>query len=195
MKSLSLTILAVLLMCSNLLIAQESYKLVDSKMTVSGTSTLHEWESDVTDVNIQASLTFTDGQLQAIPSMSVRIPVKGIKSSHGKMMDNKTYGALKSDAHPNVTFQLQSATIKDKNNLTATGKLTVAGVSKTVKFPVSMKASASGKITFSGKYSLLMSDYKMEAPTALMGSVKTGDEVTIAFTCTLEPTKATANSK
>lgn len=194
MKSLSIITLAVLFMCSTIAYAQESYRLVDSELSVAGTSTLHDWESAVNEVNITASLNLIDGKLEAIPNLSVSIPAKSIKSTKGKIMDNKTYAALKSDDHPNISFQLQKATIKTTKSLSATGKLTIAGVSKIVTFPVSMKATGN-QITFSGAYSLLMSDYDMKAPTALMGSIKTGDEITVKFTCTLEPAKATANSK
>lgn len=174
---------------------QESYRLVSSELSVAGTSTLHDWESEVRETNIQASLDIVDGQLQAIPNLLVKIPAKGIKSTKGRIMDNKTYDALKATDHPYITFQLTSTKIQANNKLTATGKLTIAGKSKTVSFPVPMKKGSDGAFTFSGNYSLLMSDYGMEAPTALMGSIKTGDEITVKFNCTLQPGKATANSK
>jgi polyisoprenoid-binding protein YceI len=195
MKSLSIYAIALFVLMSTATFAQESYRLVSSELSVAGTSTLHDWESEVTETSIQASLDIVDGQLQAIPKFMVKIPAKGIKSTKGRIMDNKTYDALKADDHPNITFQLTSTKIQANNQLTATGKLTIAGKSKTVSFPVTMKKGSDSAFTFSGSYSLLMSDYGMEAPTALMGSIKTGDEITVKFNCTLEPEKATANSK
>lgn len=195
MKSLSIYAIALFVFMSTVTFAQESYQMTASKVSVAGTSTLHDWESEVTEVNMQASLDMVDGQLQAIPGLLVKIPVKSIKSTKGRIMDNKTYGALKADDHPTITYKLTATKIQDNSKLTATGKLTIAGQTKTVSFPVKMKKGSDGAITFSGSYSLLMSDYGMDAPTALMGSIKTGDEVTINFSCTLEPGKATANSK
>ena len=36
-------------------------------------------------------------------------------------------------------------------------------------------------IVFRGELTLKMSDYEISPPTALMGTIKTGDEVTIRF--------------
>lgn len=195
MKSLSIYAIALFVLLSSPAFAQEAYRLTDSKVSVAGTSTLHAWESEVTEVNMQASLEMVNGQLQAIPSLLVKIPVKSIESTKGRIMDNKTYNALKSDKNPTITFQLSSANLKENSKLIATGKLTIAGTTKIVSFPVKMKKESNSHLTFSGSYSLLMSDYGIDAPTALMGTIKTGDEVTVNFSCTLEPGKATAQSK
>jgi polyisoprenoid-binding protein YceI len=193
MKSFSIYTIA-LLFCTATSFAQQSYQLTDSQLTVAGTSTLHNWESEVTEVNMQASLDIVDGELQAIPNLVVRIPAKSIKSSKGRIMDGKTYEALKADDYPTITFKLNNADIQSGQQLAATGQLTIAGKTRTVRFPVTVNKGSSA-ITFSGEYSLLMSDYGMQAPTAMMGSIKTGDEVTLQFSCTLQAESAAANSK
>jgi hypothetical protein len=40
----------------------------------------------------------------------VDVLVKSIKSTKGSIMDNKTYDALKAEAHPKITFKLERAT-------------------------------------------------------------------------------------
>ena len=43
-----------------------------------------------------------------------------------------------------------------------------------------------GSITFSGSKKIKMTDYKLKPPTALLGTLTTGDEVDIHFQVTLK---------
>jgi hypothetical protein len=36
-------------------------------------------------------------------------------------------------------------------------------------------------VTFTGKKTIKMTEFEVEPPTALLGTIKTGDEVTISF--------------
>jgi hypothetical protein len=45
---------------------------------------------------------------------------------------------------------------------------------------------ADGSISFAGSKKLKMTDYKIKPPTALLGSLTTGDEVEIVFQVTLK---------
>ncbi len=170
-------------------ISQDTYYTKDFKMSVAGTSTLHDWESSVTRVNATATIDMEGSELQAIKSLNVTIPVESIESTKGRIMDNKTYDALKSDKYPNITFRLSNATISGaetgKPKVSANGKLTIAGTTKNVNLTATGKADSTGNITFTGSKSLKMTDFNMDPPTALMGTVKTGDEVTIKYQLTL----------
>jgi polyisoprenoid-binding protein YceI len=71
----------------------------------------------------------------------------------------------------------------------ATGTLTMAGTSQTVTLDVNSKVLASGVVQFTGKQALNMKDYKMDPPTAVMGTIKVGPEVTVNFDLTVTPIK------
>lgn len=174
--------------------AQEAYSVKSFKMTVAGTSSLHEWESKVTKVDAKASLAMEGSELKALNSLSVTVPARSIVSPKGKIMDNKTYEALKADKHPNITFTLSAAQLTGLN-VAATGKLTIAGVTKTTKINAKGKVDASGNITFSGSKDIVLPDYGMEPPTALMGSIKVGEQVTVKYELTLAPTGAAGSTK
>ncbi|MCB0569580.1 MAG: YceI family protein [Phaeodactylibacter sp.] len=174
--------------------AQETYVVKGFKMSVSGTSTLHEWESDITKVDAKGNLTVENSELKALNSLSVTIPAKSIVSTKGKIMDNKTHEALKADKHPNITFSLSSAQISGLN-VTANGKLTIAGVTKNVKLNAKGKLDASGNITFSGSKDIVLTDYGMEPPTALMGSIKVGGQVNVKYELTLHATGVAGSTK
>jgi polyisoprenoid-binding protein YceI len=190
MKAISkLTLLIALTISLVGAYAQEGYSVKDVEMKIEGTSTLHDWVSDVTKVKADAKLTFEGQRLKGIQSLYVSIPVKSIESTKGRIMDNKTYDALKSDRHPNITFKLKNATVTPTGmnsvRVNATGALTIAGTTRTVQLVATGKAGSGNTITFSGSKKLLMSDYNMEQPTALMGTIETGNEVTIRYSLEL----------
>ena len=66
------------------------------------------------------------------------------------------------------------------------GKLTIAGASKTI--PLEATYSIEGEsVTFSGSIDILFSEYNVAPPTAVFGTIKTGDELTLSFQATFSP--------
>lgn len=163
----------------------------ESSMTVSGTSTLHDWTSEVETVSgfVEVDEKMLNKQKikkgDIIPHVNIIVPVKAIISPRGATMDKKTYAALKSEEHPEIKFNLENSKISEINGsefqLTAEGDLTVAGVTKKVQFPVAGEMLSSDKMSFSGGYKLNMVEYEMEPPSAMFGQIVTGEEVEIKF--------------
>lgn len=163
----------------------------ETKMTVSGTSTLHDWASEVKTV--KGFVEFDEnivkkGQIQVgetISAVNIIVPVKSIISARGATMDNKTYKALKSEEHPEIKFELKESKVISSSDsdfkVDASGKLTVAGVTKDVSFPAAGKFLGDDKLSFSGAYKLNMVEYDMEPPSAMFGQIETGEEVEIKF--------------
>ena len=177
--------------------AQEAYAVKDFDVKIEGTSTLHDWVSEVTKVKSDAKLAFEGQRLKQIDQLSVTIPVKSIESTKGRIMDNKTYDALKSKSHPNISFKLKSAKVTPTGTksvrVNATGALTIAGATRTVELVANGKPASDEAITFSGSKQLRMSDYNIEQPTALLGTIETGNEVTIRYQLTLTSDSQQAN--
>ena len=185
------TIAIALMMLTISLYAQNEYVLKANKVTVAGTSTLHDWESDVTKVEWSGTITTDNGKLTQINNVSVRIPVESIKSTKGRIMDSKTYEAFNSDKNPYITYKLQHAEVNG-DMITANGQLTMAGATKSIPLKVKATVGANEEIRFSGFYDLKMTDYKMEPPTAVMGTIKVGDQITVKFDLTVAPKKVSA---
>jgi polyisoprenoid-binding protein YceI len=105
-------------------------------------------------------------------------------------MDGKTYEALRADNYPNITFKLDQinklSKSGDKYEVAASGYLNIAGTTNKIEMCVHAKVGEDGSVSFSGSKKLKMTDYKIKPPTALMGTLTTGDEVEIAFTITLK---------
>lgn len=163
----------------SLLKAQTSLSISDkSTMSVSGTSSLHDWHSEVTSIKAKGAATIADGNLVSVESLIINVPVTSIKSGK-KGMDNNTYDALKSDEHPTIKFQVSSADIAG-NTITARGKLEVAGVVRTISLTSTYKISGD-QLEVKGEYVIDMNDFEIDPPTALMGTVTTGKDVTIHY--------------
>jgi polyisoprenoid-binding protein YceI len=154
-------------------------------ISITGTSTLHDWESKVE----QSTGEYLIDQ-KIIKSLTINIPVLSIKSKdEEKLMDKKTYEALNSDKNPNIIFQLtEPATpvFSDSNaEVTLTGNLTIAGVTKKITIKSSAKKSSSDAFRFTGSVPIKMSDYKIKAPVAMLGLIRTGDLITVKFDVTI----------
>jgi polyisoprenoid-binding protein YceI len=114
----------------------------------------------------------------------VTIPVTSIKSEHAKM-DKLMADALKAKENPEIRFEMTSATPKkadaDAFVLETKGKLTIAGVTREVTFDVQGSRNADGKYTLVGQAPIRMTQYGIKPPTAMMGTIKTGDDVKVTF--------------
>ncbi|HBG25416.1 MAG TPA: hypothetical protein DEO54_03445 [Rikenellaceae bacterium] len=154
-------------------------------ISITGTSTLHDWESKVE----QSTGEYLIDQ-KIIKSLTINIPVLSIKSKdEEKLMDKKTYEALNSNKNPNIIFQLtEPATpVFSESNaeVTLTGNLTIAGVTKKITIKSSGKKSTSDAFRFTGSVPIKMSDYKIKPPVAMLGLIKTGDLITVKFDVTI----------
>ena len=166
--------------------AQKPFALKSHKMTVDGTSSLHDWTSDVTKVEWAGQLTTEGTNVKAIQNVVVTIPVESIKSEKGGMMDDKTYEAFKSDKNPTITFKLTNASVTG-NNIKANGNLTMAGVTKPIAMNVAAKVMSDGSVHLSGSQLINMKDFKMTPPKAVMGTIKVGEKVTFLFEIVVTP--------
>ena len=154
-------------------------------MSISGTTNVHNFESKVT----QASGELVINSSKQVQSLVVEIPVKGIKSNE-KLMDTKTYEAFDAVKNPTITFKLIEANLLQVTgndiSVTATGNLTIAGVTKKVSLKSTGKIVKPGVYQFKCSFALKMTDYKMKPPTAMLGMMKVGDGITLKYDVTFE---------
>jgi polyisoprenoid-binding protein YceI len=162
----------------------------NSSMVITGTSTIHDWEADVeemsTEIALAPEMMTQDSMANPVNSFSLTVPVESIESGKGGM-NRKIYGALKEDDHPNIMFNFSSATLADTVNtpenftLNVTGNLNIAGHVEEVTFPVKGTKVGDSGYRFEGSYGLNMKDYEVDPPSAVFGTIKSGEEVEIKF--------------
>ena len=153
-----------------------------SQLTVFGTSNLHDWEVVAEQQSGDIKLV-NDGTL-SISELKVKIVSESLKSGKSGM-DKNTYKALKTNSYKSIDFEmLQVKSMESVGNsnykVTVTGNLTIAGVTKKIELSFKMGVSDS-KVTLEGEKAINMTHYNVEPPTALLGTIKTGEELTIKF--------------
>lgn len=187
MKSLKLVFgsLLIMLLSVQFSVAQ-TYNLSNNSSTlkVDGTSNLHDWS--ITSNNQKGKMTaeVNDGKVTKIQALEFSVATESLKSGKSGM-DKNTYKALKSDKHKQITFTMnnvKSLNCSSANSCKATvnGNLNIAGVSKSVDITFDIKVSGSS-ITLNGNRKIKMTDYKVDPPTAMLGTITTGNEVNVIF--------------
>lgn len=74
---------------------QNKYQFsANSKVTVAGTSTLHDWTMDTESVKGEADIEVSDNKILSIKEIKAEIPVESLKSGKSAM-DKNAYEALK----------------------------------------------------------------------------------------------------
>ncbi|MFA5670360.1 MAG: YceI family protein [Balneolaceae bacterium] len=181
MKKL-LFIIAGGLLLSTSTFAQTNYNLVQEKsqVTVSGTSSLHDWEIDAEKFSGLATITIQDGNLEAIDKLNLTVEVESIISGK-RVMDGKVREAFDAKKNPLIIFELNEVTSITADSVFTTGKLTMAGVTNTINLAGAYTIDGNGILSVTGSKQVKMTDYKIDPPRAMMGTIKTGDEVEIVF--------------
>lgn len=160
--------------------AQGGWKNDKYRITIKGTSTLHDWHMEVKMLQVEGLVVNGESDIQIVGG-KVIVPVKSLESGNG-LMNSKTYNALRADKFPNIEFTLKqfSYTPGNRNNGEFLGTLTIGGIKREVKIQANCTVQ-NNTITIAGSYPLNMRDYLVEPPTAMMGTLKTGELVTIEF--------------
>ena len=158
-----------------------------SNLKVEGTSNVHDWEITAKDLQGSMKVQMTDGQLVQIDDIKFTVVAESLKSGKGGM-DKNTYKALNTDKFKTITYQLQKlnnldCTSKSSCKVTTTGALTIAGAKKNVEIVFDAKVSGD-KIVLSGNKKIKMSEFKVDPPTAMFGTITTGDDLDIKFQVT-----------
>jgi len=162
------------------------------EMKIDGTANVRDWDADVKTIDATFVLSeFDFSDLESLTpdhfkTMELTIPVEDIESDSGRLTRN-LQGYLKRDEHPTITFNMsdvESVTVEDNEaTIIAKGIMNAAGVD----YETTMNVTATlndGTITFSGSQDLLMTDFNIDPPTAVMGTIRARDEISIIYTLT-----------
>ena len=158
-----------------------------SQLIVYGTSNLHDWDVKAEKQSGKIVLDQTD-KLK-ISALKVVVIAESLKSGKGGM-DKNTYKALNTDKHRTISFELKdvksiSESGNGSYNISSFGDLTISGVTKRIALDFTLELSSNQAI-LKGKTSLKMTNYGVTPPKALLGTITTGDEITIEFNSILK---------
>jgi polyisoprenoid-binding protein YceI len=168
----------------------------DSKLWIEGGSNLHDWscKANAIDASIDVDAAFLKTPTASptlLKKVEVKVPVRNLKCGHGGM-DNNLYKALKADDTPEIsyimaTFDVVPGTATDSFTVKAVGALKIAGAEKTVDMDVTATRLADGSIRAEGALPLLMTDFGVKPPTAILGTLRTSNKVTVKFSLLVGP--------
>lgn len=158
----------------------------ESQLQIKGTSTIHDWTCHANQ--LLGSLTAEAPTLHRLQQAEVHVPVQGIDCGNGTM-DKKMRRALDWEAHPIISFTLTeaalAAAVANTFEIVATGDLALAGETRAVEMTVAATWLTDGHLRLVGTVPLLMTDYGIAPPKAMLGTLKTGDRVEVRFNVVL----------
>lgn len=179
-KYVSLFVIALMCITAFTTANAQTYKVAaGSNIKVTGTSNLHDWEMNAKTFTADASIVVKGDAIQDINSLNFTLPVKNLKSKES-LMDTRAYKTLNEEKFDKITFKLTEATVVPGQKVVkVTGNLTISGVTNLVTIQSAYVMNADESITFKGSRKMKMSDFKIKAPSFMMGALKTGDAITI----------------
>ena len=165
--------------------AQTKFEGANLAVAVTGTSSLHNWEMKSTKAQCNAVITMGNDKI-SFSNLSFSVPVESLKSGKASM-DKNAYKAMDSKKNAGISFTIASAKSIAATSLntylfSGMGKLTINGVTKTTPMVATLKYNPTDKsFTCTGTKSFKMSEYGVKPPTAVFGTIKTGDAISINY--------------
>ncbi len=163
----------------------------ESKLWIEGTSTIHDWTCEIEQVEGFLDLEASATAVTEPSRVEVSVPVRSIECNNGTM-NKKTRKALAADAHPLILYELLDAEVlpgpaNDAFQLKTTGRLMIAGTTKSIEMTVEGRRLPDGRFRLTGSLPLLMTDFGIDPPKAMLGTLKTGDRVVVHFDVVVAP--------
>ncbi|MHA7944653.1 YceI family protein [Formosa sp. 3Alg 14/1] len=155
----------------------------NSKLSVFGTSSLHDWE--VVAEKQSGSITVEKAsETASINALNFKVIAESLKSGKSGM-DKNAYKALNTKKFESIDFKLTKVnSITPKGNgvytVKSTGDLTIAGTTNAIQLNFTLTLTDSNA-KLAGSHTLKMTQFKIDPPTAMFGTITTGDELKIEF--------------
>ena len=165
---------------------------IDSaRITINGTSNIHAYTASTTTVRVTraqlaSGLEGPDFWANALKPggfemFQVTIPAETLTSPR-EGLDANMHKALKVSDHPDIVFRLLR--FEPRNGpagaLRGIGVLKIAGVAREVALDITTERKES-TLCVHGQVQLLMTDFGITPPVAMLGMLKTDPKVTVTF--------------
>lgn len=162
-----------------------------STMTIYGSANVTDWDASANTITggIRMNNTdwsgWTEARAEWFESVEIAIRVEDIDSD-SRRMNNNMHGYLKKDDYPLITYRLletKELALLDNPGvkLTVRGVIAAAGTDKEIVHDVDVRINDTGGLVVSGSQDLKMTDFGIDPPTAVLGSIRSRDEMTIEF--------------
>jgi hypothetical protein len=160
-----------------------------ARISIAGTSNVHAWTAStsdvrITDVRLAVPLTGPNAwdaiaEPGAVEAFAIAVPAASLTSPKDGL-DKNMHKALKVKEHADITFRLTRFEPVAEGTFQAAGILAVAGVEKEIAFSVNVERTGT-TLSIRGKVPIVMTEFGIEPPKAMLGMLRTDPKVTVQF--------------
>jgi polyisoprenoid-binding protein YceI len=158
-----------------------------ARVTIAGSSNVHEWTASTTTVRLTAARVAATGSdlwraaltPGGLEQFEIAIPAETL-TSHDGGLDKNMYKALRVKEFADITYRVARIELGAPGAARAIGTLRIAGVEKEVALDIQTEQQGP-TLKVTGQIALVMTDYGIKPPTAMLGMLKTDPKVTITF--------------
>jgi hypothetical protein len=169
----------------------------DSKLWIEGSSNLRSWscETRALDADISVDPSWERAVIAEGVNLStlvrrvdIRVPVQSLKCGN-RRMERIMYDALKVSEVGYIlgSFDAVPGAAEDTLVVHTKGTLTVAGRENAVRMDVRAERLPGGVIRATSAVSILMTDYGVKPPIALLGMLQTDNKIVVKFELFVAP--------
>lgn len=154
----------------------------NSRLWIEGTSNVNRFQCRAARYNTDVDPPTTD----TTAKVKIDVDVKGFDCGK-RRMNRDLYETLLAGKHPFISFEYDSTESMtyseetDTYNMSVAGKLTVAGHTNRIQFPLTAVLKDENTIRAVGSTILKMTAYNVDPPSALLGLVRVNDELVVHF--------------
>lgn len=161
-----------------------------SELVLFGSSNVNKFKCACTDQFPQSTIKFNKGKTgtsatfsNALLDLSV-----GALDCGNKLMNKDLYKTLKGEEYPKIRIELIQVKQLDNSIVEQPGSwatqtveaaLTIAGVRRSLDLSVRAQRIGAGRFRFVSDKNILMTDFGLTPPKALMGTIKVNDQIRI----------------
>jgi polyisoprenoid-binding protein YceI len=159
-----------------------------SKVWVSGTSTVRSWRCESTQVAGTADASSTDIAQIGQARGEITIPVSTLDCRNGTM-NGHMRNALKAPQNPTLRFRATSVRVTPsgaEGAVAMTGQLTIAGQTRDVTIE-GTAVREGNNLRVRGTEQLTMTDFGVQPPRLMAGTMRVHAPVTVGFDVILRP--------
>jgi len=162
-----------------------------SEVSIEGTSSMHAFHCKTN--KIMAYVDVDPGYTKdltkiarPIASVKVNIVVRTLTCGNSQM-DKNMYSTLDADKNPIIKYTMSGYDILDGSAKPSafvaktTGTLAISGQEKVISMKINAERLSDGKATAQGEESVLMTDFGIQPPSFMFGTLKVGNEIKVKF--------------
>jgi hypothetical protein len=162
-----------------------------SEVSIEGTSSMHAFHCKTN--KIMAYVDVDPGYTKdltkiarPIASVKVNIVVRTLTCGNGQM-DKNMYSTLDADKNPIIKYTMSGYDILDGSAKPSafvaktTGTLVISGQEKVIGMKINAERLSDGKATAQGEENVLMTDFGIQPPSFMFGTLKVGNEIKVKF--------------